>query len=91
MELKSAMQENNPGHVQEEFGDYLFALVNFARAKGFCPEDALRMANAKFIRRFRYVENQLRKQGRDVTQATLEDMDALWEDKKRQERASKKK
>jgi MazG family protein len=63
---------------EEEFGDLLFALVNYARFVGVHPEHALRRSTDKFIRRFRAVERGLRKAGGDVHTATLKEMDILW-------------
>jgi nucleoside triphosphate diphosphatase len=61
-----------------EFGDLLFALTNIARHLGIDPEDALRSTNAKFIRRFRHIELELEKRGRQPKDSSLEEMDALW-------------
>ena len=61
-----------------EFGDLLFALANVARHLGIDPEDALRSTNAKFTRRFRYIETALEKRGRQPINSSLEEMDALW-------------
>ena len=69
----------------EEFGDLLFVMANVARHLGVDPEAALRGANAKFIRRFESIEAALATQGRDPSDATLEEMDALWDTAKRDE------
>lgn len=74
-EFKVATAED----AEKEFGDILFALVNYARFKGFSPENALRGTNQKFMSRFAYIESQLRAQGKSPDTATLEEMDALWE------------
>jgi MazG family protein len=71
---------------QEEVGDLLLAAVNTARLAGVDPESALKAANRKFRRRFRHVESGLRRQGRRETDATLEEMDALWNEAKALER-----
>lgn len=68
--------------VREETGDLLFALVNIARFKGVEPEQALQATNDKFARRFRYIEEQLRLRQRDLKQASLQEMDELWEEAK---------
>ncbi len=65
-----------------EFGDILFALVNLSRWLKIDPEAALRAANARFKRRFAYVEESARQQGRDLKDMTLEEMDALWDEGK---------
>jgi nucleoside triphosphate diphosphatase len=80
-ELRSARQEKQ----QEEFGDLLFAAVNFARHIGVDPEAALRSANAKFERRFAHIERRLRSKGKTPAESTLEEMDALWNEAKRGE------
>jgi len=70
--------------MEQEIGDLLFCLVNVCRYLRIDPENALRLTNAKFERRFRYVEQQLRQQGRSTQEATLPEMDALWDEAKRQ-------
>jgi MazG family protein len=70
---------------QEEFGDLLFAAVNLARHLGVDPEAALRGANAKFTRRFAYVERALRAAGKNLEESTLQEMDALWNEAKNHE------
>ena len=61
-----------------EFGDLLFALANVARHLGIDPEDALRTTNAKFEKRFRHIELELEKRGKQPKDSNLEEMDALW-------------
>ncbi len=63
---------------QEEIGDLLFVMANLARHLKVDPEAALRAANAKFTRRFKFIEEELRAQGRDAKAASLEEMEALW-------------
>jgi tetrapyrrole methylase family protein/MazG family protein/ATP diphosphatase len=72
--------------VREELGDLLFALVNLARHFEVDPETALRSANAKFERRFRFIERQLARHGKRPETSTLEEMDALWNEAKMAER-----
>lgn len=72
--------------LEDEFGDVLFALVNYARFVGVTPENALRRTLGKFTSRFRHVEARLADAGRRPDAATLEEMDALWDDAKRLER-----
>jgi MazG family protein len=69
--------------IANEIGDVLFCIVNVCRYLQIDPEGALRNTNAKFERRFGYVEERLREQGRTPAQATLADMDALWEEGKK--------
>jgi len=68
--------------VVEEFGDLLFVMANLARHLGVDPEAALRGANAKFVRRFESIETALAKDGRKPEDATLEEMDHLWDEAK---------
>ena len=68
-----------PEKVNEELGDLLFAVVNLVRTQGVDPEQALRSANKKFERRFRGVEARLAKQGMTTQDATLVQMDAIWD------------
>jgi nucleoside triphosphate diphosphatase len=88
-ELKAAIASEGAGtsaKVAEEFGDLLFVMANVARHLGIDPEDALRNANAKFVRRFGSIEDALRKDGRSPEDSTLEEMDALWDRAKDEER-----
>jgi MazG family protein len=71
--------------VEEEFGDLLFALVNYARFINAAPEEVLHRAINKFIRRFQHVESRLAGQGRSMQQSNLEEMDRYWEEAKRAE------
>jgi MazG family protein len=73
--------------ASEELGDLLFAVANIARHLGVDPEAALREANAKFVRRFGHVEDALAKNGRKAEDATLEEMDRLWDEAKEAEKA----
>ncbi len=69
-------------HIADELGDVLFCVVNVCRYLGVDPETALKGANAKFERRFGYVEQRLREQGRNPSEATLEEMDKFWDEGK---------
>jgi ATP diphosphatase len=64
--------------LEEEFGDILFAVTNLGRHLAIDPETALRRANAKFVERFRHIEAELHNRGRDLKDASLEEMEALW-------------
>ena len=81
-ELGRAEEVGEQGQVEEEFGDVLFALVNYSRFLHVNPEFALRGAVEKFSRRFRRVEEELRRQGKDVADSSLEEMDRLWNEGK---------
>jgi ATP diphosphatase len=72
--------------IIDEFGDVLFVMANVARHLGVDPETALRTANAKFVRRFAYIEQRLDGQGKTPHGATLEEMDELWVEAKTKER-----
>ena len=81
-ELKE-LAEARGDQLEGEFGDVLFVLVNLARFLKVDPEQALRRTNRKFRERFGYVERSLREAGKTPAQATLEEMDALWNEAKR--------
>lgn len=68
--------------MEDEFGDLLFSLINYARFVGINPEDALEKTNKKFIRRFKYVEDQTIKSGRKLVDMSLADMDTYWNEAK---------
>jgi nucleoside triphosphate diphosphatase len=85
-EVEEALERNNKADVQDEIGDLLFAVANLARHAGIDPEAALAGANAKFVRRFRYIEMRLASEGRAPKGATLDEMETLWRDAKKQER-----
>lgn len=68
--------------VETEIGDLMFAVVNLSRKLNVDPESALRRANQKFRRRFRYIEDRLRAQGKEPKDATLDEMEALWQQAK---------
>lgn len=72
--------------LTDEIGDVLFVMANLARQLGIDPEVALRHANAKFERRFGHIEKRLREDGRRIEQASLDDMEGLWQEAKRLER-----
>ena len=87
-ELKDAIARKNRTHVIEELGDLLFSVVNVARFMKVDPAYALELTNAKFIRRFRIVEDEIVASGRRMKDCTLAEMDAIWDkiraaDKKR--------
>jgi ATP diphosphatase len=81
-EIEAALDNGDANELAEETGDLLFALVNLARHVGADPESALRGTNAKFERRFAYIERALSAKGRSLEEATLEEMDALWNEAK---------
>lgn len=86
-EIEAALDGGDARELAEETGDLLFALVNLARHVGADPDSALRGTNAKFERRFFYIERALAAQGRSLETATLAEMDALWNAAKAEERS----
>ncbi|SLN33788.1 Nucleoside triphosphate pyrophosphohydrolase [Pseudoruegeria aquimaris] len=85
-ELVEARDTLSQEKVAEEFGDLLFVMANLGRHLGVDPEAALRAANAKFTRRFERIEEKLAERGKTPAQSTLEEMDALWDEAKLEER-----
>ncbi|WP_421850261.1 nucleoside triphosphate pyrophosphohydrolase [Oricola sp.] len=81
-ELREAMQTGAEDKVREEYGDLLFALVNLGRHLDIEPEAALEAANLKFLTRFRHIEKRLAQAGRDPASASLDEMEALWQEAK---------
>ncbi len=71
--------------MEEEFGDVIFALINYARFKGINPEDALEKTNRKFIRRFQFLETESEKDGKKMGEMSLAEMDVYWEKAKESE------
>lgn len=84
-EVDCAEEDCDKQHLQQEFGDLLFALVNYGRFLEINPEDALEQTNRKFIRRFQYVEKGAKKSGKFLHQMSLEEMDVFWNEAKKQE------
>jgi MazG family protein len=76
-------EEAEHARVREELGDLIFAVTNIARHLGVEPEAALKLTNRKFRRRFRHIETGLRARGRTLDQATLDEMEELWQEAKR--------
>lgn len=78
-ELQTEIQQQQPkDKIESEFGDVIFALVNYARFIGINPEDALEKTNKKFIERFTYIEEQCKLIGKTIDSMTLAEMDAIW-------------
>ncbi len=85
-EIEAALDAGDAGELADETGDLLFALVNLARHAKVDPETALRSTNAKFERRFAYIERALAAKDRSLEAATLEEMDAFWNEAKEAEK-----
>lgn len=81
-ELRTAMEGQAAEQVEAELGDLLFSLVNLSRFLAVNPEEALRKTIARFIARFRYIEEELSRRGRSLREASLQEMDALWAEAK---------
>lgn len=82
-ELKAAAEKGEAGQVEAELGDFLFALVNLSRFLRVNPEEALRKSIDRFIARFRYIEQEMAGRGKDLEEASLEELDELWEEAKK--------
>jgi ATP diphosphatase len=89
-ELRAEIAAGDLSKAQEEVGDLLFVVANLARKLGVEPEEALRTTNAKFVRRFGFIEAELAKDGRTPEQSDLAEMDSLWDAAKVAERAAEK-
>ncbi len=84
-ELEEIYDTSDKQHILEEIGDLLFSVVNVARFLDIDPEEALSFTSEKFVRRFGYIEEKARSQGRELTSMTLDEMDGLWEEAKERE------
>lgn len=76
-------KENNISKIEDEFGDVLFALINYARFIKVNPEDALERTNKKFIKRFNYMEEKIKAQGKELSDCSLAEMDVFWNEAKK--------
>jgi len=83
-ELKEAAALNDKDKIEDEFGDVLFSLINYARFLQIDAENSLERTNKKFISRFTRMEQQALKQGRALGDMTLQEMDAIWDAIKKQ-------
>lgn len=86
-EFEEAAAAGDTAAMRGEIGDLIFAVANLARHAEADPEDALRATNAKFERRFAYIEQALESRGRSLKEASLDEMDALWDEAKLRERS----
>lgn len=82
-EFKEAAESGDQKHAEEEFGDVLFSLINYARFKNINPEEALERTNKKFIYRFQYLEEASKADGKNLSDMTLEEMDRYWNEAKK--------
>jgi len=81
-ELKDAEAKNDPAHIEEEFGDLMFSMINYARFLGIDPETALEKTNNKFKNRFTKMEEVVLAQNKNLAEMTLPEMDAVWNEVK---------
>jgi XTP/dITP diphosphohydrolase len=84
-EFEAEVSKGDTRNMEREMGDLFFALINASRLYGIDPEEALALTNNKFISRFNYMESKIEEQGRSLKEATLEEMDAYWDEAKAQE------
>lgn len=85
-ELKVELEKDDREAATDEFGDFLFSVINAGRLYHINPDNALERTNRKFIRRFNYVEQAVVNGGRELKDLTLSEMDTLWDEAKRQEK-----
>jgi XTP/dITP diphosphohydrolase len=83
-EFKTEAIAKNQSKMEEEFGDLLFSLINYARFVNINPEDALERTNKKFIKRFQYLENQATKLGKNISEMSLAEMEVFWNQAKKE-------
>lgn len=86
-EMLAEIEAGDLEKARNEIGDVLFVVANLARTLEVDPEDAVRYTNAKFVRRFKYIETKLAERGKTPDQSDLDEMDALWDEAKAAERA----
>ena len=77
-ELKTEV-DNNSNKIEDEFGDVLFSIINYARFIGVDPESALEKTNKKFIKRFKFMEASSKEDGKSISEMTLLEMEEYWE------------
>ncbi|OIQ22810.1 nucleoside triphosphate pyrophosphohydrolase [Lacinutrix sp. MedPE-SW] len=82
-EFKAEVEHNDANKMEDEFGDVLFSLVNYARFKNINPENALERTNKKFSKRFKYIEAKAKELNKDLKDMTLAEMDVFWEEAKK--------
>ena len=85
-ELEAELRKEDKENSTRELGDFLFSVINAARLYKLNPDNALEMTNQKFIRRFNYIEQHSIRAGKPLTEMTLAEMDALWNEAKEKEK-----
>lgn len=83
LEFKAEVANGDQQNMEAEFGDVLFSLINYARFRNINPEDALEKTNRKFMARFNYLESEVNKSGKSLSDMTLEEMDFYWNEAKK--------
>jgi XTP/dITP diphosphohydrolase len=81
-EFETEIKYGNQQNAEKEFGDVLFSLINYARFLNINPEDALEQTNKKFIKRFAYMEDKVKTQGKQISDCKLEELDIYWNEAK---------
>ena len=81
-ELAVEVKAGNTLKMEQEFGDVMFAMINYARFIGVNPEDALEKTNRKFIKRFQYMEERVKEEGKRISDYDLAELDVFWEQAK---------
>lgn len=81
-ELRLEVEKNEVEKIEDEFGDVLFSLINYARFLNVNPEDALEKTNKKFIKRFTYMEQKIKEQNKQIADCTLAELDVYWNEAK---------
>ncbi len=82
-ELNEEVKNNNTDNIESEFGDVLFSMINYARFIGVNPENALEKTNKKFIKRFQFLEEAAKKEGKELSDMSLTEMDVYWNESKK--------
>jgi XTP/dITP diphosphohydrolase len=82
-ELQEEVRTQDADKMESEFGDVLFSMVNYARFLKINPENALERTNKKFIKRFQYLEQKAKENGKSMKDMTLAEMDVYWEEAKK--------
>ena len=81
---KEIRKKNNRKKIMEEIGDVFFSLINYSRFIGIEPEEALENTNSKFIKRFKHLENSIKKEGKNLMKMNLQEMDKYWDKAKKE-------
>ena len=82
MELKTEIDKGDEKKTNDEFGDFIFSLINYARFVNVNPENSLEKTNQKFIKRFQYMEKQIKSKGQNLSDVTWKEMDVYWNEAK---------